>query len=155
MGGLSVWNNMQYEEGVCFVHSMPDDFTTTDEFASRVRGTYTVVRHFNPTPLRPEGTVTQNCKVSVDCEKKDDRDDSRCITFKSWKWEQQIPCFYSEDDFYGTKGKELFCNGLPSDLQTELFTVVCAGIVLLFACGGYGLLWWRRYDMIRQQILGQ
>lgn len=151
--GYSVWHNMQYEEGDCYVESMPDDFRSTGGFIHRVKGTYHVERFFEPTVQQAEGSMFLECEAVVDCEKEDHRSTERCVSFKTWAWGSHIECYYHKDDYYGNNGMRLYCLGRPSDLATEIFTVCIAGAIVVLVCVVDGIFIYRRRDFERQQRL--
>lgn len=156
--GYSQYTNMQYEEGKCVVSALPKSFELLDTMESLVRGEYTVIRSFAPTPQQIEGTIEQKCHVTVSCKgvdygATDARSDDRCVQFRTWSWGNKIECFYHKDDFYGTRGKQLYCLTLPSDLKREMLTCIIAGMVLFLSCFLVGIWTWRTRDMNKQAQL--
>jgi len=147
--GIAVWINWQYDEGDCVVEKLPGRYVNTGGMDDGVEGAYTVKRSFPPTEERIEGFVLQQCDVQVQCKElnfgeTESKDDDRCVDFQTWEWGDKITCFYHNDDFYGTKQEKLYCLDRPSTLETEIFTVIIAGLVLALVLFLSGLFAYRR-----------
>merc|ERR1719277_2612571 len=65
--GFSWYINAQYIEGKCLVHALPKEYITTGAMEPLVSGLYTVRRYFEPTNVRPEGYIIQECTAKVPC----------------------------------------------------------------------------------------
>mmetsp|Transcript_87092 Transcript_87092/g.154091 ORF Transcript_87092/g.154091 Transcript_87092/m.154091 type:complete len:770 (+) Transcript_87092:70-2379(+) len=134
----SMQTNMEYVEGDCEIESLPMVFKTKKGIRTTVSGTYTIRRFYEPSPLKPEGSVVQACNVTVPCHQEDlgrgDTDeDDKCDGFEMWARNDEILCYYNEADFYGDKNTQVFCLGRPSDLKQESFGVALAGLALGFS----------------------
>jgi len=156
--GLSFLKNIQYVEGNCIVHRLPDGFATEGLIDEEVHSTYLVKRYYLETPERPAGVIMQECRAVVPCAKMDygatgGYDDDRCVTFQQWKLGDQIPCYYDQDDFWGEKGTELSCLNLPSKMERETFTVAIAGMLNILICVIIGVYRWHNRDLHKQADL--
>lgn len=143
----STWINLQYRQGSCVVEKLPREYSSVASISDLVEGNYTVRRTVPNTPERTEGFVQQPCHVVVPCDTMDygktsRPEDDRCVIFQSWKWGEEIDCFFHQDDVYGDQQKELFCVDLPNDMQKEGFTVVvAAGQLILFVTVNLFIRW--------------
>eukprot|EP00928_Gymnodinium_smaydae_P045880 TRINITY_DN3053_c0_g3_i1.p1 TRINITY_DN3053_c0_g3~~TRINITY_DN3053_c0_g3_i1.p1 ORF type:complete len:606 (-),score=111.89 TRINITY_DN3053_c0_g3_i1:180-1796(-) len=154
--GLSYYQNMMYEVGECRVHSLPTSFSNVGGTGTRVVGEYVVERFYPPTEEYGAGSLLQPCDVEVGCVQMDYgttslRSDDRCVDFKTFKWDEELPCYFYYTDPNGKQNTKLYCIGLPSNLQREGFTVVIAGGILLLTGGMAGLLAYRRIAHARHQ----
>lgn len=147
------WNSL-YDEGACYVEVLPPAYEDTAEVESKVSGQYTVRRVYPPTSDRPGGSVLQECKVVVPCDKASygstGGESERCVIFRTWSLGEQMTCFYHQDDFYGDENMELFCLQRPSNLEREFFTLAIAGVILACTILICAVMAWRRRDYARQ-----
>jgi len=134
----SMQRNAEYVEGDCQIESLPAAFKTEKGIETTVTGIYSIRRFYKASPEKTEGSVVQECSVTVPCRKEDlgrgdtDKDD-KCDSFKMWARSQEILCYYKEEDYYGDKNTQVFCLGLPSDLKQESFGVIVAGLAVFFS----------------------
>jgi len=156
----SYWRNSQYTVGACIVESLPSRYENAGNMDPRVRGTYIVRRSYPPTPMRPEGFITQSCSVDVRCDKTDygatsAKEDDRCVAFQAWNWGDQLDCFFHKDDIFGELGERLYCLQRPSDLEKEQITVILSSIILVMFILAVIIIDWRQRGRIEKDALDE
>jgi len=134
----SMQRNAEYVEGDCQIESLPIAFKTEKGIETTVIGIYSIRRFYKASSQKTEGSVVQECSVTVPCWTEDlgrgdnDKDDT-CDSFEMWARNQEVLCYYKEEDYYGDKNTQVFCLGLPSDLKQESFGVIVSGLALCFS----------------------